>query len=223
MTELMDIIWENLKCSATEDTLRGSLRIRDVTAIIKLKFGLSAGDIKLEQVLEGMLLPEQARISVLKPQEPQDEVFIVGRSYVVKKARSYEEMDTMPSSSQSPSRKRIRSDSDTWEDEMAELYAQTLESRKGSSSSPVNRAQVAEEMKTKKEKYRECSVPIAYAGFRAMHRQGEPQEYRHRKDYADEPWSRISFKGTRECYLGLKPEGKKGQIDAEFRLIQFNR
>ena len=116
MTEMMDIIWENLKCSATEDTLRGSLRIRDVTAIIKLKFGLSAGEIQLEHVLEGMMPPEPATISILKPPEPQDEVFIVGREYVVKKARSYEEMDSMPSNSQSPSRKRIRSDSDTWED-----------------------------------------------------------------------------------------------------------
>ena len=167
--------------------------------------------------------PEQATVSILRAQEPQDEVFIVGRSYVVKKARSYEEMDTMPSSSQSPSRKRIRSDSDTWEDEMAELYAQSLESRKGSSFSPVNRLQVAEEMKERKEKYHECSVPIAYTSFRAMHRQGEPQEYRHRKDYADERWSRTSFKETREWYLGLKPKGKKGQIDTELRLVQLNR
>ena len=150
---------------------------------------------------------------------------IVGTSYVVKKARSYEEMDAMPSSSQSPSRKRIRSDSDsdTLEDETAELYAQFLDSRKGSSSSPSNRMQVAEEMRERKEQYHECSVPIAYASFRAMHKQGEPQEYRHRKDYADKRWSRTSFKGTRELYLGLKPKGKKGQIDAELRLIQLNR
>ena len=128
----------------------------------------------------------------------------------------------MPSNSQSPSRKRIRSDSDTWEDEVAEWYAQALESRKGSSSSPVNRSQVAEEMKARKEKYHEYSVPIAYAGFRATHRQNEPQEYCHRKDYADERWSRTSFRVTREWYLGLKPKGKKGQIDTELRLVRLN-
>ena len=141
--------------------MRGDLRIRDVTAIIKWKFGLSAGEIQLEHVLEGMMPPEPATISIAKPPEPQDEVFIIGREYVVKKARSYEEMDSMPSNSQSPSRKRIRSDSDTWEDEVAEWYAQTLESRKGSSASPASRSQVAEEMKARKEKYHECSIPVA--------------------------------------------------------------
>ena len=57
-TEMMDIIWEGLKCRATEDTLRGSLRIRDVAAILKLRFDFSAGEIDLEQVLEGMMPPE---------------------------------------------------------------------------------------------------------------------------------------------------------------------
>ena len=72
-------------------------------------------------------------------QETQDEVFVIGRTFV-KKARSHEEMDRMDTeefSSQSPSRKRIRSDSDGWEDELTELYLQSLDSRKGSSSSPA--------------------------------------------------------------------------------------
>ena len=76
-------------------------------------------------------------------------------------------VDTEGSSSQSPSRKRIRSDSDALEDELTELYLQSLDSRKGSSSSPGSRMQVAEEMKNRKELYHESSVPIAYAGFRA--------------------------------------------------------
>ena len=152
----MDIIWEELRSKATEDTLMSPLRRRDVAAILKLRFDFSAGEIDLEQVLEEMMPPEQGATPVLGPQEPQDEVFMVGRTYIVKKARSYEEMDAMPSSSQSPSRKRIRSDSDTWEDEAAELYAQSLDSRKGSSSSPGNRMQVAEEMKDRKEQYHEC-------------------------------------------------------------------
>ena len=132
-----------------------------------------------------MMPPEEGATPVLGPQEPQDEVFIVGRTYVVKKARSYEEMDAMPSSSQSPSRKRIRSDSVTLEDETAELYAQSLDSRKGSSSSPGSRMNVAEEMKNRRELYHEYSVLIAYAGFRASRKQGDSKEYSHRKIYAD--------------------------------------
>ena len=32
----------------------------------------------------------------------------------------------------------------------------------------------------------------------------------------------MSFRGTRDLYLGLKPKGKKGQLDTELRLVQFN-
>ena len=81
--------------------------------------------------------------------------------------------------------------------------------------------QVAEEMKDRKELYHECSVPIAYAGFRAKHKQGDPQEYSHRKTHVDKRWSRMSYKEQRDLYLGLKPKGKKGQLDNELRLVQF--
>ena len=90
------------------------LRTRDVATILKLRFDLSAGEIDLERVLEEMIPPEQGAIPVFGSQETQDEVFVIGGSFV-KKARSHEEMDRMDtegSSSQSPSRKRIRSDSD---------------------------------------------------------------------------------------------------------------
>ena len=101
--------------------------------------------------------PEQVAIPVLGLHETPDEVFVVGRTFVKKTtSRSHEEMDrmdTIESSSQSPSRKRIRSDSDASEDEVAELYLQSLDSRKGSSSSPGNRMQVAEEMRSRKELY----------------------------------------------------------------------
>ena len=146
-------------------------------------------------------------------QETQDEVFVVGRTSV-KKARSHEEMDrmdTVESSSQSPSRKRIRSDSDAWEDEVTELYLQSLDSRKGLSSSPGNRTQVAEEMRNRKELYHECSVPIAYAGFRAKHKQGNPQEYSHRKTHVDKRWSRMSCKNQRD-ESGPEAKGQEGTV-----------
>ena len=32
----------------------------------------------------------------------------------------------------------------------------------------------------------------------------------------------MSFRETRDLYLGLKPKGKEGQLDTELRLVQFN-
>ena len=170
-----------------------------------------------------MMPPEQGAIPVFGSQETQDEVFVIGGTFV-KKAKSHEEincMDTEGSSSQSPSRTRIRSDSDAWEDELTELYLQSVDSRKGSSPYPGNQTQVAEEMKNRRELYHECSVPITYAGFRAKHKHGNSKEYSHRKTYVDKRWSKILCKNQRDLYLGLKPNGKKGQLDGEVRVVQF--
>ena len=77
-------------------------------------------------------------------------------------------MDTEGTGFQSSLRKRIRSDSDTGDEEMFDLYLQSLNSRKVSSSVLNSRAQVAEEMEKRRKQYKECSVPIIYAGFRGL-------------------------------------------------------
>ena len=71
-----------------------------------------------------MVPPEPEAVSAIGSQEAQEEVFVIGGSFV-KKARSHEKVDrvdTEGSSSKSPSRKRIRSDSDALEDELTEIY-----------------------------------------------------------------------------------------------------
>ena len=165
----MNIVSEELRSKATDTTLMGNLCSRDVAYILRLRFYLT-GDVDLEQVLEEAMPPEQD-MTAIESQEIEEDVFLIDRVFV-KKARSYEEMnpvDTEETGSQSPLRKRIRSDSDVYEEELVELYLQSSDSRKGSSSSHNSRTQVAEEIKNRKELYKECSVPIAYAGFRANH------------------------------------------------------
>ena len=111
-------------------------------------------------------------------------------------------VDAEGTTSQSPSRKRIRSDSDAYEEELIELY-----SRKGSSSSLSSRTQVAEEMKNRKELYHECSVPIAYAGFRANRKQGDSKEYGQRQIYVHGRRSKMI--GKRYKRIVPRPEAKQ--------------
>ena len=117
--------------------------------------------------------------------------------------------------------KRICGDSDALELEPTELYFQTLDSRKSSSSSPGSRMQVAEEMKNRKVLYHEYSVQIAYAGFRANRKQGDSKEYSQRQVYADKRWIKMLGKNKKEWYLGLKPNSKKRRQDRELRIVQF--
>ena len=140
----MDVIWEELRSKATDETLTSPLRPRDVACILKLRFDISSNIQQLEEISP----PEQDVVPAIGSQEAQKDVFVIDGT-LVKKARSYEEMNLVHAegtTSQSPSRKRIRSDSDAYEEELIELY-----SRKGSSSSLSSRTQVAEEMKNRKE------------------------------------------------------------------------
>merc|ERR1712020_613077 len=86
-SEMMNIIWQELRSKATDETLKRPLRTRDVASILKLRFDLSAGEIDLERVLEEMMPPEQGAIPAFESQETQDEIFVIGRTFV-KKARS---------------------------------------------------------------------------------------------------------------------------------------
>ena len=130
-------------------------------------------------------------------------------------------VDTEETGSQSPLRKRIRSDSDAYEEELIELYLPSSDSRKGSTSSLSNRTQVAEEMKNRKEPYKERSVSIAYAGFRANHKQGESKVYAQRHVYTHQRWSRMTGKTIREQYQGLKPGNKKKRLEIELRTVHL--
>ena len=63
----MNIVREELRSKATESTLMGSLRSRDVACILRLRFHLT-GDIDLEQVLEDMMPPEQDMTPAIESQ-----------------------------------------------------------------------------------------------------------------------------------------------------------
>ena len=155
--EMMDIVWKELRSKATEMTLMANFLPRDVACILKLRFDL-IGDVDLEQVLEEKMPPEQDVAPVIESQEVQEDVFVIDGAFG-KKARSFEEMnhvDTEETGSQSPLRKRIRSDSNVYEEEPMQLYLPSSDSRRGSSSSLNNQTQVAEKMKNRKELYKEC-------------------------------------------------------------------
>ena len=219
----MIIVWEELRTKATETTLMGNLRSRDVACILKLRFHLT-GDIDLEQVLEEMMPPEQDMTPAIESQEIQEDVFLIDGVFV-KKARSYEEMnpvDTQETGFQCPVRKRIRSDSDAYEEELIKLFLQSSDSRKGSSSSLNSRTQVAEEMKNRKELFKDCSVPITYAGFRANHKHGESKEYGQRHIYTHERLSKTTGKTIRQHYEGLKPSNKKKRLENDLRTVHLN-
>ena len=87
----MDVVWQELRSKATDETLTKPLRPRDVASILKLKFDLFR-DIDLEQVLEEMMPLKQEAIPAIGSQEAQEEVFVIGGSFV-KKARSHKELD----------------------------------------------------------------------------------------------------------------------------------
>ena len=114
----MNIVWEELRSKATVSTLMGSLRSREVACILKLRFHFT-GEIDLAQVLEDMTPPEQGISPAAESQDPRALIF--EQWSFVKKARNYEElspMDAEGTGSQSPLRKRIRSDSDTGDEEL---------------------------------------------------------------------------------------------------------
>ena len=196
---MMNIVWEELKSKATETTLMNNVGSRDVACILRLRFHLT-GDIELVPVLEETTPPEQDVNPADESQEIHEDVFLIDGVFV-KKAKSYEEInpvDTEDTGSQSPLRKQIRCDSDTYEEGLFELYSQPSDSRKGSSSSVNSRTQVADKIKNRTEQYKECSVPIAYAGFRANHKLGEYMEYTQRRVYSHERLSKMRGKTIRQ-------------------------
>ena len=73
---MMDIVWEELRCKATEMTLMGKLRPRDFACILRLTFDLT-GDVDLEQVLEEVIPPEQDVTPAIGSQEVQEDVFAI--------------------------------------------------------------------------------------------------------------------------------------------------
>ena len=173
-----------MRAKASELLVGSDLRQRHVACILKQRY-CRKGETNLAKIPMVTTLQEHVLPPDAVHHEPDEEVFLVGRSFI-KKVQSLDEVSPANAgrtSPQSPQRKRVRSDSVAGGADILEMLLETLATRKSLSSTPGSREQVAEEIPQRRKDIKECSVPMACGDFRTNNSGNAPKKYTDRNLY----------------------------------------